>query len=84
MNTVEPNYKLALTVLRRIEAYEWVDSLDLAEPENDSNNHFFSFGFEEYSMWQLERSGAWIVEMRPTIADGEVVAYEIIEIEKID
>ena len=84
MNAIEPNYEIALRTLHRIEAYEWVGSLDPAEPENDTGNHFFAFGFEEYSAWQLERSGAWIVEMSPTVAGGEVVGYKIVEIEKID
>lgn len=81
--TIEPNYELAVKTLNRIEKFEWVWSVDLCD-DIESNNHVFEFGYAEYSAWQLEHSAAWVVEMSPTIADGEVVAYEIIDIEQID
>lgn len=80
---LEPNYQLALKAIRRREEFEWVDSLDPAEPENDSGNHFFLFGYVVYSAWNLEDEGGWVAEMSPIIADGEIVGYTIVEIERI-
>jgi len=79
------DYKLALEVVKA-SGFEWVYFLDEHEVDEkyQNGNHFFTFGESVYSRWQCESEDAWVAELQPTFGEGgEVVAYKVIEIEKV-
>lgn len=77
------DFRLAESV---IEAHDYsVEGLDWMEPEDDSTNHFFTWGYVNYGRWEIIDSAGWVAELEPVVDENdEVIDYKVVEIVQVD
>ena len=81
--SVPLDYDLAVAEIKKHD--DRIYALDPWDPEVDEDgNHCFTWGWAEYSRWELLRSEAWVWVLKPIVEDGKLVRYELVESEKVD
>lgn len=77
----EPNYELAGKIIHSLD--EWSDECDFYFEDYRDDLHVFEFGFARYDWNGLDAEYGVVVELRPTIENGEVTAYEVVHVERV-
>ena len=77
----EPNYELAEKIITRLD--EWSDECEFDFESYKDDLHVFGFGFARYDWNGLDAEYGVVVELRPTIENGEVTAYEVVHVERV-
>ena len=69
----KPNEKLALELIN--DSYDWVAAIEFVDSK-ENGYHVFSFGYTDYSEWDIADTGAWEVELKPIAVDGDGIASQ--------
>ena len=77
----EPNYELAEKIIKRLD--EWSDECEFYFDDYKDDLHVFSFGWVRYEWNGLDAEYDVVVELRPTVENGEVTAYEVVHVERV-
>lgn len=57
---------------------------NLNEMPSGNDNHAFEWGYEVYGQMSIDSSAGWVAELRPVFSNGDLVDYEVVDIERID